>query len=1096
MKEIKYLFFVHLTSNENQITGMMLYQKNNQNKVSAIFIITLFALHFWQCQSTEQPILTIDKNDHIVLVGNNLCSRMMNFGHFETEMHLRYPDNQLFIRNMCDGGNTPGFRPHSGRFSPWAFLDAEKFQTELATFSNSQGHFETPDQWLTKLKADKILAFFGYSESFEGAAGLENFKGELDAFIQYTKIQEYNGDSIPELVLVSPIAFQNLSDKYDFPNGAKENVNLEMYTAAIKEIADKRNIPFVDVFHPSKKWFATGEQLTIDGSQLNDRGYKKLANFLAEKVFGGKVSTTHEKLVKAAVMEKNWFWHDDYKSPNGVHVFGRRYNPFGPENYPDEIKKKEEMTAVRDEAIWKAAQGEAMDLAAADAKTHPLTPVSTNYKIGDYGRGAAKYLYGQDALDKLETAEGYEVALFASEEEFPALANPVQISFDNKGRLWVAVMPTYPHYRPGDAKPNDKLIILEDTDGDNKADKQTIWADNLHIPVGFEFAPEGVYVSQGTNLVLLTDTDGDDKADKKEIIMSGFDDHDTHHVISAFCADPSGALYMGEGVFLHTNVETSYGTVRATNGGFYRFSPQRRHLERTAQLAIPNPWGIAFDRWGQNIFAETSGPAVRWMMPGSVKPRYGKATHKSFDLVEEEHKVRPTSGLEFVSSRHFPEEVQGDLLINNDIGFLGMRQHQVLDDGTGYKFKFRQDIIQGTDTNFRPVDMEFAPDGSLYFIDWHNVLIGHMQHNARDPLRDHAHGRVYRITYPSRPLVEPAKIVDASIEELLDHLKLPEYRTRYRTKRELRARNAADVLAKLENWTEKLDTHDPNYEHQLLEALWVTWGLNKIDKDLLAQVLKAKDFRARTAAVKVLRYTGHQIDNQADLLLEAAKDPHGRVRLEAIVAASWLDKEAGLKIVEEAGKYELDEWMEHAHKTAVAHLNGENVQKETVEIQTHLEGEERALFVKGKELYEREAYCGTCHQEHGQGLAAAGYPPLKQSKWVREDAERLIKLTLKGVYGPMTVMNRDYPGTVPMTPFEGLMNDEEVAAVLTYVRNTFDNKAGAIKPAWVKNVRANIADKEGFYIAADLLKEHPHYSADDDAKTNRNKLDNLKPVLE
>ena len=99
--------------------------------------------------------------------------------------------------------------------------------------------------------------------------------------------------------------------------------------------------------------------------------------------------------------------------------------------------------------------------------------------------------------------------------------------------------------------------------------------------------------------------------------------------IHAYRADPSGAIYMGEGVFLHTNVETSYGPVRATNGGFYRYNPQRRQLERTAQLAIPNPWGIAFDEWGQNFFAETSSPDVRWMMPGSVKSRYGVATHKS-----------------------------------------------------------------------------------------------------------------------------------------------------------------------------------------------------------------------------------------------------------------------------------------------------------------------------------------------------------------------------------------------------------------------------------------------------------------------------------
>ena len=129
-------------------------------------------------------------------------------------------------------------------------------------------------------------------------------------------------------------------------------------------------------------------------------------------------------------------------------------------------------------------------------------------------------------------------------------------------------MPSYPHWRPGDPKPNDKLLILEDTDNDGKADRQTVWADGLHIPVGFEFAPEGVYVSQGTNLVLLTDTDGDDRADRTEIILSGFDDHDTHHVISAFTADPSGAIYMGEGVFLHTNVETAYGPVRGTNGAF------------------------------------------------------------------------------------------------------------------------------------------------------------------------------------------------------------------------------------------------------------------------------------------------------------------------------------------------------------------------------------------------------------------------------------------------------------------------------------------------------------------------------------------------
>ena len=670
-------------------------QVKGRQIITGIFLLLALPLGLFQCgMFNEKPLVSIHKEDHIALVGNNLCSRMMNYGFFETEAQLRFPDSLLYIRNMCDGGNTPGFRPHSGRNSPWAFPGAETFQTELANNSHSEGHFETPDEWLTRHETDIILAFFGYNESFEGEEGLESFNAELEAFIRHTLSQKYNGQSAPQLVLISPIAFQDLSSKYDLPDGVTENANLQLYTQGMKEVAKTMNVPFLDVYEQSKEWFAAGEQLTIDGSQLNEKGYEKFSKLLADKFFGKSKDIVQEnrQLVHDAVNEKNWFWHNDYKIPNGVHVFGRRYDPFGPDNYPAELKKIREMTDIRDQAIWAALKGEKMDLATEDQKTTVLPEVETNFNPpGDKDIG---YKYGQDALDELTVAPGYKIELFASEKEFPDLSNPVQLSFDNKGRLWVAVMPSYPHYKPGDSKPNDKLIILEDEDGDGKADKQTTFVDGIHLPIGFEFAPEGVYVSQGTNLVLITDTDGDDKADKKEIMLSGFDDHDTHHAISAFCADPSGAIYMGEGVFLHTNVETSYGPVRATNGGFYRYAPQRHHLERTAQLPIPNPWGIAFDEWGQNIFAETSGPDVRWMMPGSIKPVYGVASRNSRTLIEEKHKVRPTSGLEFVSSRHFPDEVQGDLLINNTIGFLGTKQHEMIDDGTGYASNHRLDLVK------------------------------------------------------------------------------------------------------------------------------------------------------------------------------------------------------------------------------------------------------------------------------------------------------------------------------------------------------------------------------------------------------------------
>ena len=1040
------------------------------------FLIIISLISLWNCTPTDSINLPVKKDDHIIIVGNNLCSRMMNYSHFETEVHLRFPDEKLIIRNICDGGNTPGFRQHAGRFSPWAFPGAQQYQDQLAKNSDSQGHFPSPDQWLTNLEADIILAFFGYNESFQGEAGLDNFKSELDGFVKHTLSQQYNGGSAPQLVLVSPIGFEDLSDKFDLPDGMTQNANLLLYTNAIEEVADSNDLAFVNFFQPTQKWFSQTNQMTIDGSQMTDKAYAKLGKLLATKLFGKpKTGTAHYKsLIHKMVKEKNWFWHNDFKIPNGVHVFGRRYNPFGPDNYPAEFKKLREMTAIRDSAIWMAAKGIEIDLEKADSKTSEIPLVESNFKPDDYGRGSGEYLYGDDALNTMHVAEGYKIELFASEKEFPDLANPVQLSFDNKGRLWVSTMPTYPHWKPGDPKPNDKLIILEDTDNDGKADKQTTFADGLHLPVGFEFAPEGVYVSQGTNLKLFSDTDNDDKADREEIIMSGFDDHDTHHNASAFCADPSGAIYMAEGVFLHTSVETSYGPVRASNGGFYRFDPNRRILERTAQLSIPNPWGIAFDEWGQNFFAETSGPAVRWMMPTTVKPRYGVPTHKSYDLIEDEHKVRPTSGLEFISSRHFPDEVQGDLLINNTIGFLGTKQHKLTDDTTGYVCRFQQDLVRSDDGNFRPVDLEFAPDGSLYIVDWHNVLVGHMQHNVRDPYRDHMHGRIYRITYPSRPLVTPAKVYRASINELLDNLKLPEYRSRYRSRRELRGRDADEVLSHLQGWIINLNIEDSKYEHHLLEALWVTQGLNKIDEGLLKKLLKAKDFRARAAAVRVLRYTGHQVNDQTDLLVEAAEDEHNRVRLEAIIAASWLENHDGLKVVERAAKHPLDRWMIYAHQTSEAHLNEREAPQAPVHYRrSRLRGEDRVQFFKGLEIYERDGYCATCHQLHGQGLPAVGYPPIVGTDWALGDKERLIKLVLKGMHGPMEVAGKNYPGATAMTPYEGLLDDEGIAAVLTFVRNTFGNEASVISPEKVRQVREKVKDKKGFYTAAELLEEHP-----------------------
>ena len=150
------------------------------------------------------------KGERIVLLGNGFIEREQNYGHFETVLQQRFPQANLVIRNMGNQGDTPAFRPRPGRESQWAFPGAEVFRPEYAMHLGI-GHYASPDEWLTLLRADTIVAFFGYSESFDGRDGLATFRAELDAFVVHTLAQRYNGATAPKLVLAGPAAFEDLS---------------------------------------------------------------------------------------------------------------------------------------------------------------------------------------------------------------------------------------------------------------------------------------------------------------------------------------------------------------------------------------------------------------------------------------------------------------------------------------------------------------------------------------------------------------------------------------------------------------------------------------------------------------------------------------------------------------------------------------------------------------------------------------------------------------------------------------------------------------------------------------------------------------------
>lgn len=1062
-------------------------------KALTAFLSVLVAAHAVAAPAVPLPA----KGSSIVLIGGSQGERLQYDGYFETLLHLRHPDLEFVVRNQCFPGDTATYRPRAGRDSQWAFPGAEKLRPEFARH-RGEGIEPSPDDWLTQAKADVVIGFFGYSESFDGPEGVAKFTAELEAWIAHTRQQKYNGKSGPAIVLVPPVAFENLSAALDLPDGTRENAHLALYVEAMRKVAAAGNVGFVDLYQPSKALMEReAKPLTSNGFLPNEDGARLLAPVLLDGLFGPapvKSKASPAKL-RELVIDKAEHYRSDNRIVNGVHVYGRRRAPFGTVNYPQEIEKIRQLTANRDQAVWAVANGRSFDLAAADKATRALDPVESNFK------GQIAFLNPKQSIDSIQMMEGFKIEVFATEERFPDLRNPVQMSFDNKGRLWVSTMPSYPHHKPGDPPADDRILIFEDTDNDGTADKQTVFADKLSLPTGFEIQAEGVYVAQAPNLYLLRDTNGDDKADKRELVLGGFDPHDTHHAIGAFSADPSGAIYLLEGTFLHSQVETAYGPRRDIDSGVWRFEPLTQRIERYSQSSYANPWGIAFDDWGQAFLADASNGMNWWLLPVSAKVPFGHQIGKTDEFAPK--RARPTSGAEFISSRHFPDELQGGWLVNNVIGFLGTSIHDIKEDGSGFSGKHRGDLISSKDPNFRPCDLEFAPDGSLYVLDWHNPLIGHMQHSARDPNRDHDHGRIYRVTYPSRPLVKPLPIAGAPIPALLRALEEPEIRTRYRARRELRGRDAGEVTAAVKQWIASKTADSPRYDHHLAEALWVSMGTGRIDREILGKTLAAKSHQARAAATDAIRFQWRQIPDHAELLLKAAADDHPRVRLAAMTAASWLDNADGAKIAVAALERPVDSWMTDAYLSALLTLK-EDIQQlskspgfdlagkprtsdflsnklqfsakdfAAAPVEPKLPPAELELFRRGREIYSRETHCATCHQANGQGDAI--YPPLAGSEWVTGDETRLIKLVLKGLWGPITVKGKTYDpknGVPPMMPFEALLKDDEVAAVLTYVRNSFGNTAPAVKPESVRAVREATKDKKDFYTVEDLLKQHP-----------------------
>lgn len=465
--------------------------------------------------------------------------------------------------------------------------------------------------------------------------------------------------------------------------------------------------------------------------------------------------------------------------------------------------------------------------------------------------------------------EGMEIELFASD---PMISKPVQMNFDSAGRLWLVSSGMYPHIVPG-AEENDRVLVLEDTDQDGVADKRTVFADDLHIPTAVLPADGGAYVANSTEILFLKDTDGDGQADHRRVVLSGFGTEDTHHLVHTFEQGPDGMLYFLQSIYIHSHLETPYGVRRLMGGGVWHFRPETQRAEILSKGLI-NPWGFIFDDYGQTFATDgAGGEGINDIFPRSVFRTSPGAQRIVSGLNPGQPKL---CGLEILSGSHIPEKWRGTLIAPD---FRGHRinAYRLSPTNASYDSTRVEDFLSSSHRAFRPIDVKMGPDGALYIADWYNPIIQHGEVDFRDERRDHTHGRIWRVTFKDRPLIEKKDFTEASIDELLAHTISKERVHREQARSELRTRERTEALAKLTAWSSTLTSDD-----DLMQAMWNHQALNNTDTGIIKKLVNWEDPRMRAAALRVIYHRHAEIPDAREIAARAINDPNGRVRLWAI----------------------------------------------------------------------------------------------------------------------------------------------------------------------------------------------------------------------
>ncbi len=536
------------------------------------------------------------------------------------------------------------------------------------------------------------------------------------------------------------------------------------------------------------------------------------------------------------------------------------------------------------------------------------------------GGGLAVPILGQgvDPLDpateraSFRVAPGFDVTLFASERE--GVIKPIQIRFDPDGRLFVVGSTVYPQIRPGQAA-EDKVIVVEDRDGDGRADRTTVFADGLMIPSGLEWGHGGVYVGSSTELVHLRDTDGDGRADERTVVFRGFGTGDMHQTINSFAWGPAGELLFSQGLHAESRVETPWGVEELNHAGVWRMWPLQRRLEPfwSGAMGAHNPFGNVFDRWGQPFVFAGNGHGVYHLTQAMIPTDHFLEQRSIWN------QGRKFGGGDVVDNSHWPAANQGEFITG---GYLQntVERFRMTPVGSTFRAERLAPLIESTNTAFRIVDARFGPDGALYLCDWYNPVIGHYQTSFRHPDRDKGHGRIWRVTAQGRPLVSWKPLRGRSTAALLDELISTERWNRQMAQRELSDRPPAAVLPELRAWLKRMPSNAPRLDEARFAALGVAAGLEAVEPDLLREASLSLKPEVRAFAARVAGHWADRLARPLEVLSRLAFDPHPLVRLEAVVACAYVQEARAVEVAAMVAEYPLDPAIEYAFVQCVQQL--------------------------------------------------------------------------------------------------------------------------------------------------------------------------------